>query len=75
MSMQQLHIVSARTIPLEDAILRVRAEFVEMPGMQLTPAQAARLWHFDADFCNAVLSALVDSKFLVKTRHEKFARA
>lgn len=54
---------------------RVRAEFVEMPGMQLTPAQAARLWHFEPEFCNAVLSALVDTKFLVKTRHEKFARA
>ena len=73
--MRNTHIVSARTIALEDAMRRVRAEFVEMPGMQLTPAQAARLWHFEPNFCNAVLSALVDTKFLVKTRSEKFARA
>jgi hypothetical protein len=73
--MHKTHIVSARATGLEDAIRRVRAEFVEMPGMQLTPAQAARLWHFEPEFCNAVLSALVDTKFLVKTRHEKFARA
>jgi hypothetical protein len=73
--MRNVHVVSARTIALEDAIRRVRAEFVEMPGMQLTPAQAARLWHFEPEFCDAVLTALVDTKFLVKTRREKFARA
>ncbi len=58
-----------------DAMQRVRAEFVEMPGLRLTPAQGARLWHFDRDFCEAVLSALVDTKFLVRTRHSLFARA
>ena len=73
--MHNAHIVSARTIALEDAIRRVRAEFVEMPGMQLTPAQAARLWHFEPAFCDTVLTALVDRKFLVKTRRDKFARA
>ena len=73
--MHKTPIVSVRTIALEDAMRRVRAEFAEMPGMQLTPAQAARLWHFEPEFCNAVLSALVDTKFLVRTRHEKFARA
>ena len=73
--MRHTHIVSVRAIALEDAIRRVRAEFVEMPGMQLTPAQAARLWHFEPEFCNAVLTALVDTKFLVKTRRKTFARA
>ena len=73
--MPHTHIVSVRTIALEDAIRRVRAEFVEMPGMQLTPAQAARLWHFEPEFCDAVLTALVDTKFLVKTRRKTFARA
>ena len=73
--MHKTHVVAGRTSALEEAIRRVRAEFVEMPGMQLTPAQAARLWHFEPEFCDAVLRALVDRKFLVKTRHEKFARA
>jgi hypothetical protein len=73
--MNHAHTCSARTIAFEDAMRRVRAEFVEMPGMQLTPAQAARLWHFEPEFCKAILSALVDTKFLVKTRREKFARA
>jgi hypothetical protein len=73
--MNHAQTVSARTIALEDAMRRVRAEFAEMPGMQLTPAQAARLWHFEPELCTTVLSALVNTKFLVKTRHEKFARA
>jgi hypothetical protein len=58
---------------LADAMQRIRAEFVEMPGMQLTPAQAARLWHLDRPLCDAVLSALVEKKFLVKTR-DRYAR-
>jgi len=43
---------------------RVRAEFVEMPGMELTMAQATRLWNLGADDCRHVLDALVDAGFL-----------
>jgi hypothetical protein len=69
------HIVAGRKIAFDDAIRRVRSEFVEVPGMQLTAAQAARLWHFEPEFCNAVLTAVVNTTFLVKTRHQTFARA
>lgn len=58
-----------------EAMQRVRAEFVEMPGLRVTPAQGARLWHFEKDFCEAVLSALVEARFLVRTRNSLFARA
>ena len=48
-----------------EAILRrVRAEFVEMPGLRLTPAQATRLWGVERDMCHAVIDALIDSAFL-----------
>jgi hypothetical protein len=57
------------------AIQRVKAEFLEMPGLTLTVAQASRLWAFDAGFCIAVLSALEEARFLVRTRHSTFARA
>jgi hypothetical protein len=46
-----------------------------MPGLQLTEAQAARLWSFDSALCSAVLSALVKSGFLVRTRSAAFVRA
>ena len=57
------------------ALFRVRAEFLEMPGLTVTLAQAARLCALDATLCGAVLSALVDARFLVQTRHAAFARA
>jgi hypothetical protein len=43
---------------------RVRGEFNEMPGLQLTMAQAARLWGMDQKACRTVIEALVDAAFL-----------
>jgi Fic family protein len=57
------------------ALRRAQAEFLEMPGLQLTVAQAARLWHFDSALCTAVLTTLVEQRFLVETKHRSFARA
>ena len=60
---------------MDDALTRVKGEFLEMPGLRLTPAQAARLWQFDRDFADAVLDALVSVRFLVRTPDARFARA
>jgi hypothetical protein len=43
---------------------RVRGEFNEMPGLQLTIAQAARLWGVDVQACRRVIDALVEAAFL-----------
>ena len=62
--------------PLPDEVLRrVRAEFLEMPGLRLTRAQARRLWALDDAVCEAVLAALVDARFLVESRNASFMRA
>jgi hypothetical protein len=37
---------------------------MEMPGLRLTPAQAARLWGMDDASCHHVISTLVRSAFL-----------
>ena len=58
-----------------DALRRTQAEFTEMPGLQLTVAQASRLFSFDSALCTAVLSTLVERRFLVQTRNQAFARA
>jgi hypothetical protein len=57
------------------ALRRAQAEFLEMPGLKLTVAQATRLWHFDSALCSAVLSRLVEQRFLVETKRHFFARA
>jgi hypothetical protein len=58
-----------------DALRRAEADFLEMPGLKLTVAQAARLWSFDSALCTAVLSTLVERRFLVQTRSSSYARA
>jgi hypothetical protein len=54
---------------------RVRSEFNEMPGLRLTPAQAARLLGLDNRSCQRVLNALVTSAFLRWTADGRVIRA
>ena len=39
----------------EDVLRRVQAEFLEMPGLRVTEAQACRLLGLDAATCSALL--------------------
>jgi hypothetical protein len=48
----------------DDLLERVRAEFIEQPGLRLTEAQAARLWSLDQSTCNQLLATLTDGAFL-----------
>ena len=59
---------------IDDVLQRIQGEFVEMPGLRLTPAQAQRLWGLERDVCDALLGALVDAKFLSQTRDGAFVR-
>ncbi len=56
-------------------IARIQGEFLEMPGLRLAPAQAARLWALDSRTCDWVLKALVDAGFLWQTREGMYLRA
>jgi hypothetical protein len=47
---------------------RVRGEFLEMPGLRLTPAQAARLWSLDRSTSDRILDGLTIAGFLLKNR-------
>ena len=53
---------------------RVRGEFVEMPGLELTLPQAVRLWTLVTDDCRYVLDALVDAGFLKWTPRRTIIR-
>ena len=53
---------------------RVRGEFVEMPGLELTLAQAVRLWTLGADDCRYVIDSLVDVGFLKWTPRRTIVR-
>ena len=58
----------------EDILRRVRGEFLEMPGLRLTEAQARRLWNLDAASCRSLLTQLVETRFLFRTRDGAFMR-
>lgn len=58
----------------EDLLHRVRGEYLEMPGLRLTPAQAARLWGLNQNPAHALLEALVEMGFLVQTADGQYTR-
>jgi hypothetical protein len=45
-------------------LYRVHGEYMEMPGLRLTLAQACRLWNVDQATSLDVLTQLVDDQFL-----------
>jgi len=65
----------AQDQPLEGVLRRIRGEYIEMPGLRLTTAQAQRLWGLDRAACDALMGALVDAKFLVRTPGGAFVRS
>lgn len=56
-------------------LARIRSEYLEMPGLQLTPAQARRLWCLDHATCHALLSELVEDEFLKRSTAGRYLRA
>ena len=61
--------------PIVEIVQRIKGEYLEMPGLCLTPAQAQRLWGLDQPACDAVFGVLVDLKFLARTGDGAFVRA
>jgi len=57
-----------------DLIGRVRGEFLEMPGLQVTTDQARRLWGLDAQTCQRLLGVLVEARFLARTPEGRYRR-
>ena len=56
----------------ETILRRARAEYLEMPGLRLTSAQAQRLWGLDRRTCDELLTTLTSVHFLARTRDGSF---
>jgi hypothetical protein len=55
--------------PISDALwTRAEAEYREMPGLKLTAAQAARLWHLGPAQSAHLLDSMVDAGLLYRAR-------
>jgi hypothetical protein len=55
-------------------LMRIRMEYVEMPGLRLTSRQASRLWNLDQPACEAMLATLVEELFLSRTKDGSYLR-
>lgn len=58
----------------DQLLYRIRAEYLEMPGLRLTTQQARRLWGLDDATCARLLDVLVDLKFLARRPDGQFIR-
>ena len=55
-------------------VQRIRAEYLEMPGLTLRPEQVQRLCGVDSVLCESVLEALVESGFLSRRADGAYGR-
>lgn len=53
---------------------RIRSEFLEMPGLKLTPKQARRIFGLDEDQSKALLKTLTADGFLIRDAHGAYGR-
>ncbi|HKT79111.1 MAG TPA: hypothetical protein VJP86_02740 [Vicinamibacterales bacterium] len=53
---------------------RVQSEYVEMPGLKLTEAQARRLWTLDGNTCRTILETLIQRGFLKRSPSGLYVR-
>ena len=60
---------------IQDVIQRMRAEYLEMPGLRLTSEQAQRLCGVERTVCQLVLDGLVTVNFLRRTAGGHYVRA
>ena len=59
---------------IEDVLNRLRAEFLEMPGLRLKTEQVQRLCGVERTICQLVLDSLVDATFLCVKSDGHYAR-
>jgi predicted transcriptional regulator of viral defense system len=55
-------------------LVRVQSEYLEMPGLKLTEAQARRLWGLDDNTCGVVLATLIKQGFLKRSANGTYVR-
>ena len=62
-------------VPVPHLARAIRAEYLELPGLSLTRSQVQRLFSIDVTMSEAILAALVDVQFLVRTETGRYVRA
>jgi hypothetical protein len=61
-------------MPYETLLKRIRAEYLEMPGLHLRLEQAQRLCGMERMVCRQVFDALLEARFLCVTPDGSYVR-
>ena len=61
-------------MPYDPMLKRIRGEYLGMPGLRLTMAQAQRLCGVERTLCQRVLGTLVETGFLCVKKDGTYAR-
>jgi DNA-binding IclR family transcriptional regulator len=64
--------MTAEQSAMTDWLHLVRAEYLEMPGLQLTLPQVRRLWGLEDQICHEILEQLVEMHFLRRNDRELY---
>ncbi len=64
----------AHATALADCVQRIRAEYLDLPGLSLTAAQAQRLWNLDSETCGLALDMMIRETFLRRTPQAQYVR-
>lgn len=59
---------------VDQMLRRICGEYMEMPGLRLTRAQARRLWGLDEQTCGELLESLTEGGFLYRGSDGTYAR-
>lgn len=59
---------------IAEAVQRLKAMFIEVPGTPLTIVEVSRLSGLEALMCEAILDALVATRFLTRGEDGRFRR-
>ena len=63
-----VHLAFHAGMDVDHIVRRIRAEFLEMPGLRLTVHQAARFWGLERGLCESVIDILIGSAFLRRSK-------
>ncbi len=59
---------------IQQMVTRIRAEYLDMPGLHLTAPQVQRLCGIELQICQAALDSLVGAQFLQLSADGRYTR-
>jgi hypothetical protein len=73
--MNDTYALTRDAAPATDWVRLIKAEYLEIPGLCLTPSQVRRLWNLDSLTAESLIAELTDIQFLRRTTRGTYVLA